>query len=164
MGLISRVSSRTYREEPKTMVNFTRFMLAQAFKRNPPKKVKFSVLNNAGVILLNRPEKHNAFDESMIDDIHKKLEQWTDPNSRIKLIIQKGAGDKAFCVGGDVTGMVHKAADGNPEYAKRIKYKAYRLNYAIHNYPIPFVSIIDGYTMGSGVGVSTSSRYRVATE
>merc|ERR1712110_959149 len=90
-------------------------------------KVKFNILNNAGIITLNRPEKYNALDESMIDMIHGQIKLWK-KDKNIKLINQEGNG-KAFCAGGDVFAMVSNALKGDPEYAKRFMYREYRLNY-----------------------------------
>lgn len=140
------------------MVTMTRIL-----SKPVTKKVKFEVLGNAGVITLNRPKMLNTLNEAMIDSIRNKLGEWLKPNSRVKHVIQKGTG-KAFCAGGDVKAMVNEAQAGNHEYAKRFMWKEYRLNYAINSYPLPFISVLDGYTMGGGCGISSHGKYRVSTE
>ena len=78
----------------------------------------------AGQLTLNKPASLNALDLTMAQIMLTSLTEFAH-REEVALVFIDAAGDKAFCVGGDVTGMVNKAADGNPEYAKRIKYKAY---------------------------------------
>lgn len=60
-------------------------------------------IGNKGVITLNRPKALNALNLSMIRKIYRALKQW---EFKKKLVIIKGAGQKAFCAGGDVKSMV----------------------------------------------------------
>ena len=54
---------------------------------------------NTGIITLNRPKALNALDLSMVKKIYPTLKKW---ENNKKLVIMRGAGDKAFCAGGDV--------------------------------------------------------------
>uniref|UniRef100_A0A8C1VNB9 3-hydroxyisobutyryl-CoA hydrolase n=1 Tax=Cyprinus carpio TaxID=7962 RepID=A0A8C1VNB9_CYPCA len=98
-------------------------------------EVLFEKVGNAGVITLNRPKALNALNLTMIRHIYPQLKKW-DKDSETDLVIIKGAGDKAFCAGGDIRGTYQK----------------------------PYVALIDGITMGGGVGLSIHGRFRVATE
>lgn len=77
------------------------------------------------------------------------------------MIIVKGAGGKAFCAGGDVRTIVE--AD-TPDVGRKFFGTEYVMNHTIGNLKIPYVALIDGITMGGGVGISVHGRYRVATE
>lgn len=75
-------------------------------------------------------------------------------------MIIKGAGEKSFCAGGDVRTVVEGTVAAGKEFFR----VEYRNNELIGNYKKPFIAIIDGITMGGGVGLSIHGKYRVATE
>lgn len=74
----------------------------------------------------------------------------------------KGAGEKAFCAGGDVKAVT----EGAVEVGKAFFREEYRMNELIGNYKKPYVAIIDGITMGKFNGclenLKVSSSFRVA--
>ncbi|XP_033024592.1 3-hydroxyisobutyryl-CoA hydrolase, mitochondrial isoform X1 [Lacerta agilis] len=116
----------------------------------------------AGVITMNRPKALNALNISMIRQIYPQLKKWEkDPDTF--LIIIKGAGDKAFCAGGDIKAIAEagRAGEGITQYFFR---EEYTLNNAVGTCQKPYVALIDGITMGGGVGVSVHGHFRVATE
>lgn len=75
-------------------------------------------------------------------------------------VIVKGAGEKSYCAGGDVVTLVK----GPKEGAKQFFREEYTNNYLIKTLKIPYIALIDGITMGGGVGLSLPGTYRVATE
>ncbi|XP_049869780.1 3-hydroxyisobutyryl-CoA hydrolase, mitochondrial-like [Pectinophora gossypiella] len=117
--------------------------------------VIFETLNNAGVVVLNRPKALNSLNTSMVSKLLPQLQEWEKNKT---LVIIKGAGDKAFCAGGDVKVAIDKVE--GPKFF----YTEYNVNYLIGKYKIPYVAIINGITMGGGMGLSVHGRYRVATE
>ncbi len=117
----------------------------------------------AGVIVLNRPAALNALTLGMVRGMRRALDAWAgDP--AVTRIVLTGAGDKAFCAGGDVRRLHDLGRAG--EFAEALTFwrEEYQLNTLIHRYPKPYVSLIDGIVMGGGVGVSLHGRYRVAGE
>ena len=122
--------------------------------------IDVQILGSAGHVRLDRPEALNALTTDMCEDMLKALRLWRD-DPAIAHIVVDGAGDRAFCAGGDVV-MLHdsgKAGDGRAEAFWRTEYA---LNVLIDEYPKPYVSLIDGIVMGGGVGLSVHGRYRVA--
>ncbi|KAF9414779.1 hypothetical protein HW555_007411 [Spodoptera exigua] len=117
--------------------------------------VLFETLNNAGIITLNRPKALNSLNTSMVTKILPQLQEWENKKT---LVIVKGAGDKAFCAGGDVKAAIDKVE------GPRFFYTEYNCNYLIGKYKIPYIAIINGITMGGGLGLSVHGRYRIATE
>jgi enoyl-CoA hydratase len=117
-----------------------------------------------GILTLNRPRALNALNLGMIDLIEAALEPWAkDP--AIGAVLIRGAGDRAFCAGGDVRTI--GAAPKGPEADRLIRQffaREYRLNYRIHTYEKPFIALIDGVTMGGGCGLSLHGSHIVATE
>ncbi len=123
-------------------------------------QIKFEVFGNLGVITLNRPKALNALTTDMCKAMTKIMLAWRD-DPRIGAVLVEGAGDRAFCAGGDVI-MLHdsgKAGDGRAEEFWRTEYA---LNDLIHRYKKPYISMIDGIVMGGGVGLSVHGRLRVA--
>ena len=123
-------------------------------------EIKSRVIGNRGHITLNRPKALNALTLAMCKDITRLLRAWErDPN--IGAVIIDGAGERAFCAGGDVI-LLHdsgKAGDKRAENFWRIEYA---LNELIHRYSKPYITLIDGFVMGGGVGLSVHGRLRVA--
>ena len=123
-------------------------------------EIQSRIIGNLGHITLNRPKALNALTYAMCDEITRLLVEWeADPN--IGAVIMDGAGDRAFCAGGDVI-LLHdsgKAGDSRAEEFWRIEYA---LNELIHRYSKPYITLIDGFVMGGGVGLSVHGRLRVA--
>ncbi|XP_020931923.1 3-hydroxyisobutyryl-CoA hydrolase, mitochondrial isoform X2 [Sus scrofa] len=116
----------------------------------------------AGVITLNRPKFLNALNLSMIQQIYPQLKKWEqDPETF--LIIMKGAGEKAFCAGGDIR-VISENTKTNPKMVQDFFREEYMLNNAIDSCLKPYIALIHGITMGGGVGLSVHGQFRVATE
>lgn len=114
--------------------------------------------NDKGIITLNRQKALNAINLDMVRQIYGTLKSWQHNKS---LVVIKGAGEKAFCAGGDVRALVE---NGPTESSKSFFREEYRLNALIGSYKPDYVAIVDGITMGGGVGLSVHGKYRVATE
>ncbi|XP_062466025.1 3-hydroxyisobutyryl-CoA hydrolase, mitochondrial [Pezoporus occidentalis] len=116
----------------------------------------------AGIITLNRPKALNALNLPMIRQIYPQIKTWEkDPETF--LIIIKGTGGKAFCAGGDIRAITDAGRVGN-KLAQDFFKEEYTLNNAIGTCKKPYVALIDGITMGGGVGLSVHGHFRVATE
>lgn len=113
-----------------------------------------------GLITLNRPKALNALTLEMIHAMTETLGEWAeDPG--IAAVLIRGAGDKAFCAGGDIRALVQP---DNSDYIAGFFADEYRLNRLIFRYPKPYIALIDGIAMGGGVGVSVNGRLRIASE
>jgi len=117
-------------------------------------------VGNKGVMTLNRPKALNSLNLSMVSKILPKLTEWEKEKS---LVIVKGSGGKAFCAGGDVR-EVTVASKNKETTGKEFFRKEYTMNHLIGTYKIPYIALIDGITMGGGVGMSVHGKYRVSTE
>lgn len=124
--------------------------------------VLFEIRGAIGLITLNRPKALNALTVPMVDAMREMLAEWA-ADDAVKAVVVTAAGDKAFCAGGDIRFLTEsgKAGDGG---AARFWGDEYRLNTEIKRYPKPYIALIDGITMGGGVGISVHAPYRVATE
>ncbi|XP_010142375.1 PREDICTED: 3-hydroxyisobutyryl-CoA hydrolase, mitochondrial, partial [Buceros rhinoceros silvestris] len=116
----------------------------------------------AGIITLNRPKVLNALSFSMIQQIYPQIKAWEqDPETF--LIIIKGTGEKAFCAGGDIK-VIADAGKTGDRLTQDFFREEYTMNNAIATCKKPYVALINGITMGAGVGLSIHGQFRVATE
>jgi enoyl-CoA hydratase/carnithine racemase len=113
-----------------------------------------------GVITLNRPEALNALTWDMVKAFRARLIEW-ERDSRVRAVLVKGAGEKAFCAGGDIR-WLRDEAKKDPVGASEFFREEYRNNAAIHHFTKPYVALIDGVVMGGGVGVSVHGNFRIA--
>ncbi|KAL7625065.1 3-hydroxyisobutyryl-CoA hydrolase [Parahypoxylon ruwenzoriense] len=132
---------------------------------DPPRDVVFNNLYGLRTIELNRPEKFNSLNGSMIRKIFPRLVEW-EKSDMANVIVIKGAGDRAFCAGGDVQELAEQNQEGPEGQRKSADYFAleYQLDQYIATYQKPYVAFMDGFTMGGGVGLSIHAPFRIATE
>ena len=119
-----------------------------------------------GHIQLNRPQALNALTLDMVLGMRDALEKWQ-ADSSINAVVVSGAGDRAFCAGGDVKAAwrAGRAGEIGPgSLTDRFFREEYQLNHQIANYDKPYVAWLDGITMGGGVGVSILGSHRLASE
>ena len=129
--------------------------------------VKFAVVGSVGLITLNRPKALNALDQEMCLAIDAALKLWAKDDG-ITAVIIRGAGDRAFCAGGDVRlaredGLARKKGESDGRIVRDFFRDEYRMNRRIATFPKPYIALIDGITMGGGVGLSVHGTYRPAT-
>ncbi|KAH9304551.1 hypothetical protein KI387_008955, partial [Taxus chinensis] len=112
--------------------------------------------------ILNRPSALNALTTSMVTQLHQLYQTWEN-HSDIGFVVMKGAGDGAFCTGGDVVRLYQLANQGKLEECKDYFSKAYQFVYHVGTYLKPHVALLDGLTMGGGAGITVPGTFRVAT-
>jgi enoyl-CoA hydratase/carnithine racemase len=124
------------------------------------------VRGQLGVITLNRPPALNALSLSMIRQITTALLQWRDDDA-VKAVLLRGAGREgkapAFCAGGDIR-FFHQAALAGDPALEDFFTEEYSLNHLVHTYGKPTLVLMDGITMGGGMGLAQGCTLRIATE
>ena len=118
------------------------------------------VTGNLGHITLNRPKALNALTQPMVDELTRLLLKW-ESDEAIGAVLIDGAGDRAFCAGGDVI-LLHDSGKAGDERAEHFWRTEYALNDLIYRYSKPYITLIDGFVMGGGVGLSIHGQYRIA--
>lgn len=116
----------------------------------------------AGRITLNRPAALNALTWDMLRAIKAALTAWRD-DPQVTIVLIDAAG-RAFCAGGDIAQMYATGQQGDADYGRAFWRDEYRLNAALHHYPKPVVSFLQGFTMGGGVGIGCHARHRIVGE
>ena len=120
------------------------------------------VEGGVGRIRLNRPKAIHALTTAMCEAMSAALLGWRE-DPEVQAVLIDHAEGRGFCAGGDVV-MLARSGDSDAAEAKRFFFAEYRLNHLLFTYPKPTVAIMDGITMGGGVGISQPCDYRVATE
>lgn len=123
--------------------------------------ILFERQGGLGIVRLNRPKALNALTQAMCAALDAKLVEWENDSS-VKAVMLKGEGDRAFCAGGDVR-HIRNIGKSDPAQARAFFWDEYRMNARIHRFPKPYISLLDGITMGGGVGASAHGSHRVAT-
>jgi enoyl-CoA hydratase/carnithine racemase len=116
-----------------------------------------------GLLVLNRPKALNALDLPMIRNLTVALDAWAEDPS-VHAVVITGAGDRAFCAGGDIRAVRDAALSGDEAKIRAFFGEEYALNAKIAAYPKPYISLIDGFCMGGGIGLSVHGAIRVASE
>lgn len=124
--------------------------------------ILYEIRNQIAFITLNRPAALNALSYAMVLELHAKLRAYAD-DSHIRAVLIKGAGEKAFCAGGDIRELYQSATSGGALHREFFAAE-YRLDHFLHRYPKPCLALMNGITMGGGMGIAQGSRSRVATE
>ncbi|WP_188109560.1 enoyl-CoA hydratase/isomerase family protein [Pseudohalioglobus sediminis] len=119
-----------------------------------------------GRITLSVESTLNSLTLEMVDLLQAQLDAWAEDDD-IAAVFVEGAGEKAFCAGGDVQALYRSATEtpGGPcEYAEAFFAREYRMNYTLHTYAKPLLCWGHGIVMGGGLGVMAGCSHRVVTE
>ena len=120
------------------------------------------VRNHIGHLTLNRPSGLNAIDLEMVRSLQTQLDAWaTDPN--IKAVTLRGAGEKAFCAGGDIRSLYDSYKHQDTLHTLFFE-EEYALDLTLHHYAKPVLALMDGYVLGGGMGLAQGADLRVVTE
>ncbi|HXW30746.1 MAG TPA: enoyl-CoA hydratase/isomerase family protein [Xanthobacteraceae bacterium] len=123
-------------------------------------EILFERRGSAGVVTLNRPQALNAVTHGMVRSLRHCLETWAGDTAVTRIVI-KASGQRAFSAGGDIRILHDLGRAGRQEEALPFWRDEYRLNAFIKGYPKPYVALVDGITMGGGLGLSIHGSHRV---
>lgn len=117
------------------------------------------------VATLNSEKSLNALSLPMVESLLPQMQAWkVDP--QIAVVLLQGAGDKAFCAGGDIRdlyqAMTQQPAQYQP-YVEEFFSKEYALDYLIHTFEKPVMVWGNGIVMGGGLGLMAGASHRVVT-
>ena len=114
------------------------------------------------LVTLNRPDALNALSLGMILRLRTLFGEFSaDPE--VFAVLIKGAGEKAFCAGGDVRAL-YKSFKGAGSLHNEFFAAEYPLDYLLYSYPKPYAALLDGITLGGGMGISQGSALRIVGE
>ena len=128
------------------------------------------IKNKVGIITLNSEKTLNSLSLEMIEELKVVLDSWK-ISDEVACIFLHGAGEKAFCAGGDVRKlhdaiMAQRSIDAAevPQDCFDFFSKEYQVDYSIHTYPKPVIVWGHGIVMGGGIGLMVGASHRIVTE
>jgi enoyl-CoA hydratase len=124
--------------------------------------IDIRIEGRAGRITLTRPKALNALTYEMCLAVDAALRAWAD-DPAVDLVLIDAEG-RAFCAGGDIAEMYATGTAGDFDYGRRFWRDEYRMNARIAEYPKPVVALMQGYTMGGGVGLGCHASHRIVGE
>jgi enoyl-CoA hydratase/carnithine racemase len=116
-----------------------------------------------GVITLDSPDTLNALSPSLIRALQTQLDTWAD-DDMVCLVLISANGDRAFSAGADLRELYAALQDDSGvDPVKELFAPEYRMDYTLHTFPKPVITLAHGITMGGGMGLLQASRYRLVT-
>jgi enoyl-CoA hydratase/carnithine racemase len=115
-----------------------------------------------GIVTLNRPAVLNALSLGMLHALRDALRDCAQ-DARVRAVLIRGAGGKSFCAGGDIRALYQSVKSGGTLHETFFAAE-YPLDYLLYSYPKPYIALLDGITMGGGMGISQGSRLRIVGE
>jgi enoyl-CoA hydratase len=127
-----------------------------------PGHVRVRRHGRVGRLTLDRPEAINALSLRMMATLDTVLRRWeTDP--QIDVVVLDGTGRRGFCAGGDLR-VIYEDARNRHGLSEQLWRTEYLLDALIADYRKPVVTVLDGITMGGGVGIGCHIGHRIVTE
>jgi len=116
-----------------------------------------SLENNIFTVIINRPDKLNAFNQTVLDELNEAMDL-VYQDEKIKAVIITGAGEKAFVAGADIAEFASVKDDEGESLSK----KGQNIFFKIENCPKPVVAAVNGFALGGGCELAMSCHFRLA--
>ncbi len=123
------------------------------------KEIKIEKRDSVGILTLNRPENRNALSWNMRLEMIEALQNISD-DAEIRALIITGAGDKAFCAGGNIGDMKDITPVGGRKRMS-ITNKVISLMWEMEK---PIIAAVNGWAVGGGCGIVFAADMIVASE
>eukprot|EP01030_Chromulinospumella_sphaerica_P024864 gene24864-24969_t len=137
-------------------------VLASRVTQSSQDSVLAEVRNHIGHLTLNRPAGLNAITLDMVRSLSAHLRAWAE-DAQVHAVVLRGAGEKAFCAGGDIRSL-YDSFKGGDTLHEDFFVEEYALDLAIHHYRKPVLALMDGFVLGGGMGLVQGADLRVVTE
>lgn len=110
-------------------------------------------------ITINRPEKLNALNKTVLDELEQAIQMVYD-DKKIKAVIITGQGSKAFVAGADISEFIEVSDEQGMELAR----KGQQIFFKIENCPKPVVAAVNGFALGGGCELAMACHFRLASD
>jgi enoyl-CoA hydratase len=125
--------------------------------------IRFSVVNNAGLVSLDRPQALNALNTQMVEALHAQMIAWRD-DQNISHVVIASTSPRAFCAGGDIRQAYGHVTDGDAGAVAAFFAAEYRADAAVYEFPKPVIALSGGLMMGGGAGLAQCCSHVVVSE
>lgn len=121
--------------------------------------IKTITENNILIITINRPDKLNALNQTVLEELDAAIKNAYE-DEKIKAVIITGAGEKAFVAGADISEFIEVPDEKGADLAK----KGQQLFFKIENCPKPVVAAVNGFALGGGCELAMACHFRLASD
>ena len=130
-------------------------------------EVRFDAQGAIWLYHLDRQARFNALTLEMIRAMQVQLDSLKE-DPKVAAVLIEGAGE-SVCAGGDVVTVRRSRLEASVQASRTTLMldffgEEYRLNRSIADYPEPYIALLDGVTMGGGVGISAHGDFRIVSE
>ncbi len=115
--------------------------------------------NNIFIIIINRPDKLNALNQTVLNELDIAIKNVYD-DENIKAVIITGAGEKAFVAGADIAEFISVKDEEGASLAR----KGQEIFFKIENCPKPIIAAVNGFALGGGCELAMACHFRMASE
>ncbi len=130
----------------------------------------FELTENVAWLTLNQPERMNAMSADMMNGLTEALDRCTN-DDEIRAVVLTGAGDRAFCAGGDVKGMASRGGGRGNGEAPTVEDRIAGLlrgmrqtSLVLHTMPKPTIACVNGFAMGAGLSLALACDLRTMAD
>ena len=125
-------------------------------------ELQVSVRGSLAEVVLNRPKVLNSLSLTMVRELEHLLDRF-ETDAAIRAIWISGAGDRAFCAGGDIRAL-YDAGRAGTDLPETFWREEYVLDERLSRFGKPVIAVMNGITMGGGVGIAGHASQRIAIE
>jgi enoyl-CoA hydratase/carnithine racemase len=115
------------------------------------------------IVTLNRPEKLNALDYPLIDNLMLTLDD-VEKDDGIRAVILTGAGERAFCSGADIHAFAPSVRSGAQVALREFVRRGHRLTGRIESFPKPIIVAVNGIAHGGGCEITEAAPLAIASD
>ena len=120
--------------------------------------IKFMVKDGIGWVQFNRPDKLNALNPDVLEDLERAVIE-CEGNDAVRIVVLKGS-EKAFVAGADIKHM----ASGDISLAYALTDQTRRVQERLADLPKPTIAAISGYALGGGCEIALCCDFRIAAD
>lgn len=119
----------------------------------------FNIDDGIATVTINRPDKLNALNREVLDELAKAFKQ-LDADSEARAVILTGSGGKAFVAGADI----RELRSLNEEEGRMTSQKGQQIFQSIEDMRKPVIAVVNGYALGGGAELAMACHMRIASE
>lgn len=122
--------------------------------------IKYEIIDNVGLLTLNRPDKLNALNEVVLSELKDFLTNFKNQSQKVNGIIFTGEGDKAFIAGADIASMSNMTAKEGYTFGELGQV----VTLAFESLSVPVIACVNGFALGGGCEMAMSCDFIYATK
>ncbi|MGH2557111.1 MAG: enoyl-CoA hydratase/isomerase family protein [Actinomycetota bacterium] len=128
---------------------------------DPADPVRYEVRGGSATLTIDRPDRRNALNDEVVDGLLAGLER-AGSDHEVRCVVLTGAGDRAFCAGGDLTGTMSPSEARVQQHGRRGRLGD--LLVAVGRHPLPVVARVNGVALAGGFGLMLACDLAVAAD